>query len=307
MVPATVQLHPAERSILGETVGRGIEAAWALFHTADAGRMAAVARTQLYMLRAHHAQLDPDVLPAFYSAAYRLMGATCHRSGLYKEALRAHDKAYLAALDGGDAWNMAECRAWQAYGMQALGRIEDALAMTGSALRLLSERDDRDAVRLRARLLTSAAMNAATLRSEERVAAMLRESELLLDQLPASHEEFDRTAWLESTGVCSLRLGHVELAVDQLGKALEETPEHWVSRHVFATMGLATALACTRDRDGALAAAGGLVPRLQAMRSRELVEHFLRFLHRDLLGSFPSDGPCLALAAEAEESLSAYA
>jgi hypothetical protein len=112
------------------------------------------------------------------------------------------------------------------------------------------------------------------------------------------------TAWLESAGVCSLRLGHVELAVDQLGKALEDTPEHWVSRHVFATMGLATALACKRDRDGALAAAGGLVPRLQATRSRELVEHFLRFLHRDLLDSFPGDGPCLALAAEAEEYLS---
>jgi len=68
-----------------------------------------------------------------------LVGATYHFQGRYQEALRAHEKAYMTALEGADGWNMAQCRSWQAYGWKALGRYTDALQATDAALRLISQ------------------------------------------------------------------------------------------------------------------------------------------------------------------------
>ena len=148
------RLSPAERSGLSRTIGRGIESAWALFHTADTDHMLAVGRTQLAMLRRHHGDLEPAALPTLYSAAYRLLGATYHRRGRQELALRAHDSAYLTALEGGDAWSMAESMSWRAYGLQALARDAESLQVIEAALRLISEQSDPENTRLRARLLS---------------------------------------------------------------------------------------------------------------------------------------------------------
>jgi tetratricopeptide (TPR) repeat protein len=300
-------LSPAERSALSQTIGQNIEAAWALFHTADTEHMLAVGRTQLSMLRRHHGDLDASVLPTFYSSVYRLLGATQHRRGRYQDALGAHDRAYLTALEAGDAWSMAESRAWRAYGLQALVRDSESLQVIEAALRLISEQSDPQSTRLRARLLASGATSAASLHDAERSAAMLHASEALLDEIPALHEEFDRAAWLADAGICSLRLGDVALAVTRLRQAVNGTPQQWVARHVLATLGLAGALACSRDRDETLAVSKSLIPRLAATRSRELTDHVVRFLREGLMASFPDDRQCRALLGEAEASLSAGA
>lgn len=117
------------------------------------------------------------------------------------------------------------------------------------------------------------------------------------------HEEFDHAAWLADAGVCALRLGQVQLAVVRLQQASNETPQRWVARHVFAKLALAGALVVTRDRDAALAVAEDLLPRLAAIRSRELTDHFLGFLGEHVVPAFPGDGRCLALAGEAKRVL----
>jgi tetratricopeptide (TPR) repeat protein len=290
-------LSPQERSALTEMIGRNIEAGWQLFRKADTEQMLSVGRAQLHMLRRHNEDLDPDAVPTLYSAASRLLGATYHRRGHYHEALEAHDTAYLAASEVGDVWSMAQCRAWQAYGRQALGDHAVSLQTAKAALRLISDRSDIDSVRLRGRLLTSAAMNAATLKDTNQVGAMLEASEALLDQLEAPSEEFDRAVWLDSTGVCALRLGQPEQAASRFQEALEQTPDHWIPRRVFTTIGLATALTVRGDADEALAISDGLVPQLRAMQSRELTDHFVGFLRDGLLAKYPGDPHGLALLA----------
>src|SRR5262245_18150714 len=157
--PFVVQerLSDAERVALGQALGQNIESAWKLFHTASTEQMLAVTRALLYMLKQNHDVLGPSLLSSYLSLTYRLLGATQHRRGHYEEALRAHRSAYLAALEAGDAWNMAESRSWQAYGMTALGHHADSLQAIEAALRLLSQRTDPESIRLQARLLSSAA------------------------------------------------------------------------------------------------------------------------------------------------------
>jgi transcriptional regulator with XRE-family HTH domain/tetratricopeptide (TPR) repeat protein len=290
----------AGRAVLTETLGHAIAAAWTLFHSADTEHMVVVGRTQLYLLSRHHSVLSRGALPTLYSAAYRLLGAAYHRSGRYHEAMLAHDKAYIAALEGADAWNMAESRGWQAYGMQALGRHGDALAVTLAALRLIAERPGPDSTRLRARLHASAAMTAASMGDEAQVGAMLAASETLLDQLPPLHEEFDQIAWLEAAGVCALRLGHLDVAVDRLRNALDRTPREWAARYVFTVLALATASARTGDRDAAIAVAKGALPQLRAVRSGELTGQFAEVLRMDLAAGCPSDRESQTLVDEVE-------
>jgi hypothetical protein len=53
-----------------------------------------------------------------YSAVYRLIGGALHFQGQYDEA--AHEKSYIAALEGNDVWNMAQSLSWQADGLAGL-------------------------------------------------------------------------------------------------------------------------------------------------------------------------------------------
>jgi transcriptional regulator with XRE-family HTH domain/tetratricopeptide (TPR) repeat protein len=300
---STGPLSPAARYVLTGIVSRNIEDAWKLFHTADTEHMLAVSTAQIHMVQRHQADLHPGALPKFYSAAYRLLGATYHRRGRYQEALLAHEQAYLSALEGAETYNMAQSRCWQAYGMQMVGRHADSLALMNMALRLVSNLPELAGGRLHCRLLTCVAMNAALVGDRKLAIEMLHACELLLDQLPGPHEEFDRSAWLESAGVCALRLGDVDAAVGQLQRALNDTPVHWTQRRALTTIGLAKAFAFQGERDATLAAAYELLPQLEAVRSRELVDQFLHYVNEVLLTSFPNDINCLALIAEARTRL----
>ena len=95
-----------------------------------------------------------------------------HRRAHYQEALKAHSDAYSAAAQTGDRWNMAQCIAWQAYGLQAIGRSRDSLTAIHTALRLIPETEDLHSTSLRGRLLTSAAMYAAHLRDTKQASSM---------------------------------------------------------------------------------------------------------------------------------------
>jgi transcriptional regulator with XRE-family HTH domain len=297
-------LTPAERSVVTKTLGQAIESGWRQFHTADAEHVHSIARAQVHMVQQHHTDLDSQALGALYSASRRLVGATEHRRGHYQEALTAHGDAYSAAAQIGDRWNMAQCRAWQAYALHSLGRSSDSLSTVHVALRLIPETEDVPSTSLRGRLLTSAAMYAAHLRDAKQASSMLQASEALLDRLGAPAEEFDQAIWLEAAGVYALHLGQLDLAAARFRQSLDRTPAPRRSERVLRSIALTRALAYGRERDGALATAGTTIPELQALKSRELTDHYTRFLRDELLGLFPKDGTCAAFIAQAAWDLS---
>src|SRR6266487_1541645 len=262
-LPTSDLLSIEERSHVCQAFGENIAAAWTLFHTAGTAQVLAVGQAQLYLVQQHHTVLYPSVLPLFYSGVYRLIGATYHFQGRYQEALRAHEKAYMTALDGADGWNMAQSRRWQAYGWKALGRYADALQATDAALRLISQLDDTESIRLQARLLAFGAENAAILGDVKEVHARLNASEALLEQLPPLHEEFDRVGWLQWAGMCALHLGQHELAITHLQQALDELPAQWIRRYVSTAIPLVCALARRKERAATLAMAHKTLPQLK--------------------------------------------
>jgi tetratricopeptide (TPR) repeat protein len=298
------QTHPcaAEHLALADRISRSIDGSWALFHMGETQQMLALARAQVSRLRRQSGELDHSLFPVLCSAAYRLLGATYHRAGCYEQALRAHETAHLAAQEAGHAWSTAATRIWQAYGMQALGRYAASLQVMEGALQLISNQDDPESTRLTARILASAATTAANLQEGDRAMSLLHASQALLDELPARHEEFDRAAWLAEAGTCSLLLDPSDRATTLLQQAVNDTPPEWVARHALTAVALAGALIRSRDRDAALAVTRGVIPGLRMMRSRELTDHFIRFLRIGLLPAFPGDRECAALFHEAEET-----
>lgn len=143
-------------------------------------------------------------------------------------------------------------------------------------------------LRLHARLLASGAQNAASIGNAQQASAMLGASEALLDQMPGPNEEFDRAAWLETTAVCALHLGQVDTAIHRFQEALDALPVTWVARRLFATIGLAGALAERREREAMLMTVQPVISSLKAMQAQELTHHFVGSL-RQLQSCFPND------------------
>lgn len=302
-IPFASHEHPSveERSQVTQAVGENIAAGWKLFHTAGMAQVLAVGQAQLYLVQQSHATLYPSVRPVFYSAVYRLIGAALHFQGRYHEARQAHEKSYIAALEGADAWNMAQSLSWQAYGWRALGRYSDALQATDAALHLISEKQDTESIRLRARLLALGAENAALMGEEKLVHARLHASEELLDYLPGLHEEFDRASWLQQAGTCALTLGQYDSAAEQLRLALDELPPRWTLRYVPTALSLVGALMHMGELDKALALAQRTFPLVKGAQAPALTEEFTSYLQREVLTQYPNDMRCQAFVSEVHQ------
>ncbi|MDQ6789586.1 MAG: hypothetical protein M3075_02825 [Candidatus Dormibacteraeota bacterium] len=286
-----------------QALGNGIAGAWSLFQTVDTHVIGTIAQSQLVILDQFKSSLqESGALPSLFSATHRLIGATHHRHGRYTEALQWHGRAYREALESGDVWNMVESRTWQAYGKKALGRHAESLQALESALQLITSWDEPRSIRTRARLLSSAAQDAAFLHDGAQASARLYESEALLDQITEPTDEFDRQAWLESSGICALFLGQLNLAITRLEQASRERPANRVARQVITSTALAAAFARAGDPEAARRTSSKIVPMLTAVKSAELNDYFLGFLHHDLLKRFP--GPSYqAFVADTERSL----
>ncbi len=302
-IPVANRLTEEERIQLHQALGESIAAGWKLFHSAENAHVLAVGQAQYYLLQYVSAELYPSVRPMLYSGVHRLIGAALHFQGRYEEAYRAHEQAYITALEGGDSWNMAQSRSWQAYGLQALGRNSDALVIADGALRLISQQDDLENIRLRARLLAFSANNAALMGSEEEAQRRLSASEDLLERLPGPHEEFDRTAWLQEAGTCAMHLGQYQVAASRLQQALDEFPAHWALRSIETAVPLASTLIRMNNLDGALAIAQKTLPIVRTAQSHALTQKFIRCLHTELLTRFSRDDRCRAFIAQAEQQL----
>lgn len=274
------QLHSA----LGETIG----ASWKSFQTADFQQLLIIGQAQLYLLEQNHSLLYSSVRPIFYSAVYRLIGAALFFQQRHREALDAHNSAYLVALQGGDAWNMAESLAWQAYAYQALGQHGEAIQRIEEALRLIGTYTDELHLRLRAHLLACWAENAAVIKEDTIVQEKLELSEALLERI-APNEEFDRPHWLQKAGNCALISEDYSTASTRFEEALVELPPHWTMRHAVTLLPLAIAHARAGKLDASLAVAKKALPLLNILNAPILNQQFIEFVQSDLLRLFPND------------------
>ena len=290
-----IRLHSA----LGESIGAG----WKLFHTSSMPQALAVGQAQLFLVQQASSNLYPSVQAFFYSVVYRLIGAALHFQSRYEEAYQAHEKAYIAALEGADAWNMAQSRSWQAYGLRERGNYLEALRVADAALRLVSHQNDIESVRLRARLLAFSAENAALLNDVEEVKTRLSASEELLEHLPGYHEEFDRVSWLQQAGSCALSLGQYDVARARLQQALDELPRQWTLRFVSTAVPLVITLTRTGEMEEALLIAEKTVPIIKFLQSPALAQEFNNYLQAELIASFPNDKRCKSFVIDAQQQL----
>lgn len=297
--------HPSfeERAQLTKTLGEGIAAGWTLFHIASPAQVIAVGKSQLALLHQVHADVFPTVLPMLYSAVYRLNGAALHFQGHYDDAHKAQQKAYVAALDNADTWNMAQCRSWQAYGLRAIGNYADALNVADASVRLVAQQHDTESIRLQARLLAFGAEIAAIVGDTRGSESRLDASEQLLEPLPAPHEEFDHTSWLQQAGMCALHREQYPLAIQHLQQALDELPVQWALRYISTAVPLAKAYARTNELDEALRIVEKTVPVVKATQAPALTHEFRSLLEIELPQRFPGNERCRAITAETQQQL----
>ncbi|HLG79147.1 MAG TPA: helix-turn-helix transcriptional regulator [Ktedonobacteraceae bacterium] len=304
-IPIPEGRHTSEedRAKLHQALGESIAAGWKIFHTAGNAQVLAVSHAQLYLVQQNHSLLYRSAQPLFYSGVYRLMGAALYFQGRYTEAHQAHEKAYIAALEGADPWNMAQSRSWQAYVLRECENYPEALQMADAALRLISHHHDTESIRLRARLLAFSAENAALLGEKGEVQARLDASERLLEYLPGYHEEFDQVSWLQQAGTCALNLKEYDVAVTRLQQAFNELPPQWILRVVSTAIPLARALIQQGELNRAFALAKKTLPIVRISQSPTLIQEFANYLQTELLASFCHDRSCQAFVAEAQQQL----
>ena len=269
---------------LGESIGGG----WKFFSVAATEQTLAIGQAQLYILQNLHSTLYSAVRPIFYSAVYNLIGSALCFKEYYSEALHAHSSAYIAALEAGDPWSMAQSLNWQAYVYHALGQYAEAIQAIDAALRLVSYRIDEMCMRLKGHLLASWAENAAMIGEDAIVQEKLEASEALLDRIPPN-EEFDRERWLQQAGNCALRSGDYKIAIERFEKALAGLPQSWLLRRAITVIPLAVAYTRIQEREASLAVAKKAMPVVSAMNAPAINKQFGEYINHDLLGSFPHD------------------
>ena len=287
-IPAGKHVSEEERMQLVKALGESIGAGWKLFHKASPTQVLAIGRAQLYLIQQAHSSLYPEVRPLFYSGIYNLIGSALCFNEYYKEALHTHSCAYIAALEAGDPWSMAQSLDWQAYIYHGLGQYAEAIQTIESALRVVSYQTDEMYIRMKGHLLASWAENAAMMRENAIVHEKLEASEALLDGLPPD-EEFDRARWLQQAGNCALSFKDYRIAIQRFEKALAELPSNWLLRRVITLIPLAVAYARIQERDASLSVAEKAVPVIRTMNAPAINKQFAEYINHDLLGLFLHD------------------
>lgn len=294
VLPMGKHVTADEQFQLTNALGEHIGAAWKLFHMTDTAQVLAIGQAQLYMVRQSHEILSPHVRLAFYSAAYRLIGAASYFEGRYREARQACIQAYVAALEGTDKWNMSQSLSWQTYIWNALGSFANALQTTDMSLQIISQQDDTESNILRGRLLAISAENEALLGNIKDSMNRLSASEKLLESLPKHHEEFDRASWYQYVGLCALHTKQYNLAAHYLQEAMNEMPPHWLLRQANVLIPLATAYVYQRELDASLEIANKAISVVEVIRSRSISQQFEQYVQQHLMNTFNSE-PKVAL------------
>jgi tetratricopeptide (TPR) repeat protein len=301
-IPTGDHITAEEQTQLHQALGTNIAAGWQLFHTAGTAQVLAVSQAQLYLVQHTQVHLYPSIQPAFYSGVYRLMGAALFFQGRYEEAQHAQQSAYAAALEGADAWNMAQSRTWQVYDYQALGQHDHAIQAIVSALRLTAGRDDEASRRLHSHLLACWSESAVAMGEYRTSQEKLEASARFLDEI-RPNEEFDRSHWLQMAGNCAVATEDYPTAIEHLEEALADLPPHLLMRQAVTALPLAKAYARTRERDASIHVARRAVTLLSALNAPIMTKQLVEYLRYDLLERFSGDTSVKAFLREVGQQL----
>jgi len=303
-VPSGRHVSAEDLATLHTTLGESIAAGWKLFHTAGNPQVLAVGQAQLVLVQEASAYLYPTIRPIFYSSAYNLIGAAYHFQGRFNDAYKAHEQAYIAALEAMDVLNMAQSRAWQANGLREQQRYSEALQTIEAALRLVSQQRDTASIRLQAHLFASSAEMAAFLGNDTLMQRYLDASQMFLAQLPYEYnDEFDHASWHQYKGTCALILNQNDIATEELQVAIESLPPQSMVRHIITLTPLAIAYARERNRERCLETIKRATTVVKTINSASLNKQFVDYLQREILVPFADDQDIQALASETQQRL----
>jgi tetratricopeptide (TPR) repeat protein len=226
--------------------------AWKLFSVGKSKQVLAISQAQFLLLQPFYALLPPQQQALFYSSLYNLMGiASCHEE-CYDRALDVHTKAYIAALNGGNALEVIRCLLCQANVYQASGQYAEARASLERAFRILTHHDDQYSMPTQAHLFGLWADNAMMMREYDLARQKLDETAKLLD--PHCHDqEFDQSSWYELRGKYAYLTGDYTAAAHWYEQALQELPAEWVIRQALVLAPLISTYTILQDRDASLA------------------------------------------------------
>ena len=215
------------------------------------------------------------------------------------DAMTKHIKAYIAALEGSDIWNMVQCRIWQVNGLMEQKQYNEALQLNETVLRLMSYQEDLRMNRLKAKILASSAEGAAFLGESKLVQDKLNASKLLLEQLPQTpHDEFDYLSWHQSAGTCALILGNPTGAIQELQQAVDGLPTNFVLRNIIALMPLAIAYARIREREKCLETTTKVIQGVKELNAPSINQQFSHYIREEIQKAFHNDPQISALSIE---------
>jgi DNA-binding SARP family transcriptional activator len=276
-------------------------ACWSTFNTSPVSSLLVSGQVQLKLLRQLHDHLPSLARPFTYSSAYRFTGAALFFQARYAEALHAHKQSYLAAVEAGDPWNMAESLCWQGGVWKACGQYQRAMEETEKALRLAKESDNPQALALQARIFAHLAECAALLQQPDMVAKHLAQSAAVLNQLEAN-EEFDLSAWKQYQAICAFYLGDTENAIIHFRQVFDELNPNWILQRAYTAQFLYQAYIKLHEPDEAIKAARIALPYIEASHAIMLSASFIDDM-RHLQSLFPDHPEVEALAIELPQRL----
>ena len=301
--PSGKRISAEQQLQLSDALGKSMEAGWKLFHTTNATQVLYTGQALLQVLQQVQTNLSSHEQGIFYSYVYRLIGGSLYLKGQHNKSYQAHEKAFLAASENTDLWNMAQSLSWQGYVLQEKMRYADAIQTADTALQLISQQSDIESLRLQARLQAFIAEIATLTGNVAEGERRLHVSEALLDYLPGIHEEFDRGCWLQQAGGCALNVGHYTLAIEYLQQALDETPLQWVLRYVSTTLLLAKAFASIKEPQKSIALTRKILPVIKSVQIEALTKDFMGYLQKDIIANFSDDKYCQDFVSEVHNLL----
>ena len=291
---ARIKLHHA----LGESIAAG----WKSLYSVSNAQLLTTAHALLFLVQQNHALLYSKARSLCYTGVYGQIGMAHHFQEQDEEALRAYRSSYIAALEAGEPWYVAQSLICQADSYHALYHYGMAIEAIEEALRIIGTPTDETMTQARAHLLTCWADNAMMLEHYRITQEKLDEAEAYLDQI-APNEEFDQASWLLIDGKFALKTGRYSKAKNSFEKALKGLPDHWVLRRVMTAIGLAMALAHMRERKESIAVAEKLIPMVRTVDAQLTNRWFHEYLQQDLLGAFPADDQVHKFVADAYKQL----
>lgn len=266
-----------DRAELHMACSESIRAAWRLFGTAGTPQVLALGQSQLHLIQYMHSALYPTIRPLFYSAIYRLIGASLFFLSDYAEAMEAHKRSYLAAVEACDPWNMAESLGWQAGVLKACGRHEESIQAIGAALRLTEGSDEPYILASRARLFAYWAEGAALMHDPITAAEKLSISAQLLDRFTAN-EEFDLATWQYYQATCAFYNGNFSAAEIYFKQTWQSTRPDQVQQCASIALFQAKVRLELGERDSSLRAARTALAFVAIANSSLLSQGFLDYL-----------------------------